>query len=350
MRFWDSETIFHNLVAEIVKPIISRYRDKHLPSFLESGLILVSSSLGDHKISAEISPYGAFGNIVKDEIVDQLNTQFASLEKMPLKLRNASHQENIFENMPFASRAALEALLLKQIMLTTGNASFAAIAKALPKYASGGMSFEGQGHAQIFSDLEWISKRRSEFIGYKFRPPVPRGLDHFQRTLCPPEVDLTWVEVAIKIIRERFQTPDFFVFCDFGQRLPASDDIFERLAIFRRMGLSIVEEPFLRSELESYASLNEKEPGFVAGGEYLSGINHMEQALDSNGFAFLQPDMNLMPFTELMKSLSHLENESVKLIPHNWTSIANYETNALVGSLCGCKMIEYPIFDGALTV
>ena len=198
----------------------------------------------------------------------------------------------------------------------------------LRAYASGGMYFDDQPLELFLKELKEVAGKG--FSAWKFRPRMPRGQDHIQRSKAPPKFDhdeIRWIVAeARKIVGDRFD-----LLIDFGCRLNSLEDAVNLCGRLAPDKFLVVEEPLTRDPA-LYQDFRRQVPIKISGGETLRSTAQFYPWLDG-ALDLIQPDANLLPLTHAVDVITEAGRKDLKYVPHNWTNpVANSANLQLAGA------------------
>ena len=195
-------------------------------------------------------------------------------------------------------------------------------------YASGGMYFDDQPLELYLKELKGVIEEG--FSAWKFRPRMPRGQDHIQRSKAPPKFDheeIRWiVREARKIVGDRFD-----LLIDFGCRLNSLEDALNLCHGLAPDRFLIFEEPLARDPA-LYQDFRRQVPIKISGGETLRSTAQFYPWLDG-ALDLIQPDANLLPLHQALDVITEAGRKDLKYVPHNWSNpVANSANLQLAGA------------------
>jgi L-alanine-DL-glutamate epimerase-like enolase superfamily enzyme len=195
-------------------------------------------------------------------------------------------------------------------------------------YASGGMYFDDQPLELFLKELKGVIEEG--FSAWKFRPRMPRGQDHIQRSKAPPKFDheeIRWiVREARKIVGDRFD-----LLIDFGCRLNSLEDALNLCHALAPDRFLIFEEPLARDPA-LYQDFRRQVPIKISGGETLRSTAQFYPWLDG-ALDLIQPDANLLPLHQAVDVITEAGRKDLKYVPHNWSNpVANSANLQLAGA------------------
>lgn len=212
----------------------------------------------------------------------------------------------------------------------------------LDVYASGGMYFENQPLENYVAEA--VAARKRGFNAWKFRPPMPRGQNHAQRTANPPGFDIDsvlWICTAVRReVGERFS-----LMIDLGCRSNSFDETLLLCQKLEEQRFFMVEEPLPR-ECEAYRELK-KEVGIrIAGGEWIDHPSSLGDWADLRTLDILQLDANLLGLESGRRAIELAVDRGLTFIPHNWANHINTAANLSLASTC---LSVVPFFEFNIT-
>jgi D-galactarolactone cycloisomerase len=208
-------------------------------------------------------------------------------------------------------------------------------------YASGGMLYEDQPLELLVEEALAIKERG--YTAWKFRPPVPRGLNHYQRAQSPPAIDGRELLEISRKIRSAVGN-GFELMVDFGCRIESVDTAASICDGLDELDFLFVEEP-IRRDPEMYTRLTNLTRMKVAAGETFCGYQQVEDWVGARRVDIVQPDMNWIGFNDGMKIIAAASELNLTCVPHNWanavSNAANFHFSAALGK--HCPYVEYSV-------
>lgn len=209
-------------------------------------------------------------------------------------------------------------------------------------YASGGMLFEDQEYNALLDELCEI---KNTFIGWKFRPKIPRKLNsHFKRVLSPPSFN---IKDLIKFSQKARLAVgnDFLLMIDVGSRCQNLKEAQYLCKALSELNFFFIEEP-INPDIYKYVILKKKlnKSLMIAGGESFYKKAKILNWINKKAIDIFQPDSNVSPISELYKISNKLIFKDIQVIPHNWCNMVSSASNFhFANSNNNIKYIEYNI-------
>ena len=204
-------------------------------------------------------------------------------------------------------------------------------------YASGGMIFNDQSMELICNEA--LRFKLLGFKGYKFRPPIPRKISHFDRMKNPPSVDIKKLSYHCENIRRKVGEK-FKLMLDLGCRINNLKDFYYLSDCLHELNFFFIEEPFKRN-IKIYKKVHRNSKIKISFGESLSNkedfINWVKY------IDVVQPDTNIITISEILDLKKLFKKLNKIVIFHNWANPISMLSNFHVSSALDIKLIEYNV-------
>lgn len=208
-------------------------------------------------------------------------------------------------------------------------------------YASGGMFYDDQS-LNLYVE-EAVNYKNKGFDAWKFRPPTPKGLNHFQRNKTPPPIDINFLKQTIETVGKAVG-PDFELLLDVGCRCKDLEEARDLANFALKHNVGFIEEPLPRN-MGLYAELIAVTDMKISTGETFFSSEQFEIWAKNNAIDIFQPDTNLVGMREGIKTFLVAEKYNKKVVLHNWASaISNFSNIHLAVSMSErCCYVESSI-------
>jgi len=208
-------------------------------------------------------------------------------------------------------------------------------------YASGGMIHSNQSLNYYVEEA--MKCKENGYLSWKFRPSTPRDLDHFQRNLSPPQIDLSAIKTTIVNVAKECGD-DFEILLDAGCRCKDIDEAIELCNFSLSYNVGFIEEPLIR-DVKQYSVLRSNTKMKISSGETFFSSNQLLDWISNRAIDIVQPDSNLMGIREVIKTFEIAKKNNVKIVFHNWANaISNITNISLASCMPGvCYYVESSI-------
>tara|TARA_B100000795_G_scaffold178503_1_gene134985 strand:+ start:21479 stop:22657 length:1179 start_codon:yes stop_codon:yes gene_type:complete len=222
-------------------------------------------------------------------------------------------------------------------------------------YASGGMIHSNQSLNYYVEEA--MKSKENGYMSWKFRPSTPRNLDHFQRNLSPPQIDLRAIKTTIINVAKECGD-DFEILLDAGCRCKDIDEALELCNFSSSYNVGFIEEPLIR-DVKQYSVLRSNTKMKISSGETFFSSNQLLDWVSNRAIDIVQPDSNLMSIREVIKTFEIAKKNNIKIVFHNWAnaisnisnislascmpSVCNYVESSIVHNPHRNELIEEPV-------
>lgn len=351
-----------NISVKVLRAVVPKKNKYPTASFVDDGfcVLILTTSCGVEGIG-EPSPYsGELSEVVKllrSEIKEHfVGKKLTDAWHLMEKCSYTKASDSFHAAIAGLSQAIIDALGKESdtpawILLSKDN-NIKNFGMEIAAYASAGMYYNEQPLELL---IEEAAKFKDEgFSAWKFRPPIPEGMSHLERTKRPPQVNVENIfEVSQKI---RLEVGDTFnLMLDLGCRLSSIKDAIWLCDALSELDFFMIEEPLPRDP-RLYKDLRGCCPNSkISGGESLTSFSKFEEWVSMGCFDVIQPDTNLVGVYDSFKIGSELAGSDIKYIPHNWANgvsiAANIHTLAALqfkDSLIEFSQVYNPLRDELL--
>ena len=337
--FLERDLYIKNIEAKIV--LGRNVKDQKYPtaSFVSAGFCIVLLHTNDGLTGVgEPSPYG--GNLkntlqavheVNKELKDKPLSSAWTYKVFDKNLIGAGYGDLAKQAVIASITQCCMDILGKQLETPVYKILNPDSAGKIAAYASGGM---------IYNDLslnhyaeEALDCKNKGFKAWKFRPPTPKGLDHFQRNKMPPPINIKKLKEIIKLV-SRETGPDFELLLDLGCRCKNIEEAKELADFALGYNIGFIEEPLPR-KMELYADLIAATDMKISTGETFFSLEQFDFWAKNNAIDIFQPDTNLVGMRQGVEIFSLARRYKKKIVLHNWANAISNLSNLHLAAAMG---------------
>lgn len=318
-------------------------------SFVSSGFFVILLHTNNGFVGlGEPSPYGGNVNNTKDAAY-QVSKELKgaplykawTLKTIDNKLFNKGYGDLAKQAVAAAISQCCVDILGKELSRSVFKVLDPKSIGIVDAYASGGMIHSNQSLNHYVEEA--VQCKKNGYKSWKFRPSTPRDLDHFQRNLSPPEIDLNAIKTTIKSVNEECGD-DFEILLDVGCRCKDLNEAIELCNFALNYNVGFIEEPLIRDE-KQYSLLRSNTKMKISSGETFFCSDQLLKWVSHDAIDIVQPDCNLMGIREVIKTFEIARNNNIKIVFHNWANaISNICNISLASCMPGvCNYVESSI-------